>query len=120
MPTAADIQQRLRFFNVGPTQNPAVIAAHLNGRGLSGARFDEMVLLLNVDARPHSVSDAALQGKALQLHPVHLDPAAADTRPAQLAHHDAATGRVEVPARTALVYVLPASTSDTKPMDSPQ
>jgi pullulanase/glycogen debranching enzyme len=120
MPKAADIQQRLRFFNVGPTQNPAVIAAHLDGRGLRGARFDEMVLLLNVDARPHSVSDAALQGKALQLHPVHLDPAAADTRPAQLGHHDAATGRFEVPARTALVYVLPASTSDTKPMDSPK
>jgi pullulanase/glycogen debranching enzyme len=120
MPTAADIQQRLRFFNVGPTQNPAVIAAHLNGRGLRGARFDEMVLLLNVDARPHSVSDTALQGKALQLHPVHLDPTAADTRPAQLAHHDAATGHFEVPARTALVYVLPASTSDTKPMNSPK
>jgi pullulanase/glycogen debranching enzyme len=120
MPTAADIHQRLRFFNVGPAQNPAVIAAHLNGRGLAGARFDEMVLLLNVDTLAHSVTDPALQGKVLQLHPVHRDPSAADTRPAQLARHDAATGRIEVPARTALVYVLPASTSGAKPMNSPQ
>jgi pullulanase len=109
MPSAAEIQKRLRLFNVGPEQNPAVSAVHLNGVGLAGARFDEMVLLINVDTRSHAVSDAALQGKALRLHPVHLDPAAADPRPAQSARYDAVTGRFEVPARTALAYVLPAS-----------
>jgi len=117
LPTAADIHQRLRFFNVGPTQNPAVIAAHLNGKGLAGANFDEMVLLVNVDTRSHTVADRTLQGKAYQLHPVHLDPAAADTRPVQSARHDAASGRFEVPARTALVYVLTAGASGTTPTD---
>ncbi len=117
LPTATDIHQRLRFFNVGPTQNPAVIAAHLNGKGLAGANFDEMVLLVNVDTRSHAVADSTLQGKAYQLHPVHLDPAAADTRPVQLARHDAASGRFEVPARTALVYVLTAGASGATPTD---
>jgi pullulanase len=115
MPTAVDIQQRLRFFNVGPTQNPAVIAVHLNGVGLAGARFDEMVLLINVDTHSHTVADSTLKGKAYQLHPVHLDPAAADTRPVQLARHDTSTGRFEVPARTALAYVLKASDAGTLP-----
>ena len=117
LPTAADIHQRLRFFNVGPTQNPAVIAAHLNGKGLAGANFDEMVLLVNVDTRSHTVADSTLQGKPYQLHPVHLDPAAVDTRPVQLARHDAASGRFEVPARTALVYVLTAGASGATPTD---
>ena len=117
LPTAADIHQRLRFFNVGPTQNPAVIAAHLNGKGLAGANFDEMVLLVNVDTRSHTLADSTLQGKAYQLHPVHLDPAAADSRPVQLARHDAASGRFEVPARTALVYVLTAGAPGTTPTD---
>ena len=61
------------------------------------------------------MTDSALQGKAYQLHPVHLDPAAADTRPVQSARHEAATGRFEVPPRTALVYVLSAGTSGTTP-----
>ena len=117
LPTAADIHQRLRFFNVGPTQNPAVIAAHLNGKSLAGANFDEMVLLVNVDTRSHTVADSTLQGKAYQLHPVHLDPAAADKRPVQLARHDAGAGRFEVPARTALVYVLTAGASGSTPTD---
>ena len=106
MPTAADIAQRLRFFNTGPTQNPAVIAVHLDGRGLSGARFDEMVLLVNVDTQNHVVTETSLQGKPFELHPVHLQPAAADQRPAQSARHDARTGSFTVPARTALAYVL--------------
>lgn len=118
MPTAADIHQRLRFFNVGPSQNPAVIAAHLNGQGLSGARFDEMVLLINVDTQKHAVTDATLQGKAFQLHPVHLNPSAADQRPAQSAHYDASTGRFEVPARTALAYVLDTHAADAPPLSS--
>jgi len=107
LPTAQDIQQRLRFFNVGPSQNPAVIAAHLDGRGLSGAHFDAMVVLINVDARAHTVSDSALRGQALQLHPVHLSVQAADPRPAQGGHFDPTTGQFDVPARTAMVWVLP-------------
>lgn len=107
LPTAQAIQQRLRFFNVGPNQNPAVIAAHLDGRGLRGAHFDAMVVLINVDTRPHTISDSALRGQALQLHPVHLSAQAADPRPAQGGRFDANSGQFDVPARTAMVWVLP-------------
>ena len=46
------------------------------------------------------------KGKAYVLHPVHLNPAATDQRPAVQARYEPATGRFTVPARTALVYVL--------------
>ena len=120
MPTAADIAQRLHFFNVGPTQNPAVIAMHLDGCGLNGARFDEMVLLVNVDTQNHTVSEISLQGKPFELHPVHLSPAAADQRPAQSSRHDARTGSFTVPARTALAYVLRTDASGVPSRDPQQ
>ncbi len=114
LPTARDIEQRLRFFNVGPTQNPAVIAVHLNGQALNGqalngAHFDAMVLLVNVDTRAHTVADSTLRGQAWRLHPVHLSPDAADPRPVQSARFEAATGQFEVPARTAMAWVLPST-----------
>ncbi|PUE46833.1 alpha-1,6-glucosidase [Limnohabitans sp. 2KL-1] len=114
LPTAQDIEQRLRFFNVGPTQNPAVIAVHLDGKALNGhvlqgANFDAMVLLINVDTRAHTVADSAQRGQALSLHPVHLHAQAADRRPAVAARFDPATGQFEVPARTAMAWVLPSA-----------
>jgi pullulanase-type alpha-1,6-glucosidase len=116
LPSADDIHQRLRFFNVGPDQNPAVIAVHLNGQTLNGnvvpgAHFDGMVLLVNVDTRPHSVGDLTLRGQAWQLHPVHQSAIAADPRPVQAARYDPVTGQFEVPARTAMAWVLPKTST---------
>ncbi len=48
---AAEVSRRLRFANTGPAQNPLVIAGHLDGRGLPGAGFAEVLYLLNVS--PH-------------------------------------------------------------------
>ena len=111
--SAQDIQQRLRFFNTGPNQNPAVIAGHLLGQGLPDAGFAELVYLVNVDTRAHAVQDSALAGTAWQLHPVHLAPNAADTRPRQQARADA-EGRFTVPARTAVVFVRPLPTGSSR------
>ena len=108
--TAQDIRQRLRFFNTGAQQNPAVIAAHLDGAGLPEAGFAELVYLVNVDTQAHSVQDSQLAGAAWQLHPVHLAADAADTRPRQQARADAAQGRFVVPPRTAVVFVRPLPT----------
>ncbi|MBL8329359.1 MAG: pullulanase-type alpha-1,6-glucosidase [Rubrivivax sp.] len=104
--TADDIRQRLRFFNTGPQQNPVLLAGYVDGRGYAGAGFAELLYLVNVDAREQTLQLPELAGRALQLHPVHLSPQAADTRPAQLARFERETGRFVVPARTALVYVL--------------
>ena len=102
--TSDEVAQRLRFFNVGPQQEPTVIAAHLDGRGYAGAGFSGIRYFINVDKRAHTVSDEAARGKRLRLHPAHTAAGAGDKRATQ-ARFDAATGSFSVPARTAVVFV---------------
>jgi pullulanase/glycogen debranching enzyme len=102
--TADEVAQRLRFFNVGPQQEPTVIAAHLDGRNYPGAGFAGIRYFINVDKVAHVVTDDAARGKQLRLHPVHASAAAGDKRAAQ-AHFDTATGGFSIPPRTAVVFV---------------
>ncbi|MDP1899579.1 MAG: pullulanase-type alpha-1,6-glucosidase [Rubrivivax sp.] len=104
--SAADVSARLRFLNTGPAQVPTAIVGHLDGRGLPGARFAELLYTINVDKTEVKLALPELKGRAFSLHPVHLARDAADARPAALARWDAASGTLHVPARTALVYVL--------------
>ena len=97
---------RLRFENAGPAQNPVVLAAALDGRGLTGAGHAEMLYLVNVSPQPQALHLPRQAGKAWSLHPVHLSPEAADRRPREQAAVDPSTGRFTVPPRTALVYVV--------------
>ncbi|MFN3791352.1 alpha-1,6-glucosidase domain-containing protein [Massilia sp.] len=106
MRTTADIEQRLRFFNTGPQQQATVLAAWIDGKGYPGAKFAGLSYLVNVDKVAHTVSDEALRGKRLQLHPVHTAADAADERAAQ-ARFDSASGSFTVPPRTAVVFVAP-------------
>jgi pullulanase len=85
---------------------PTVLAGHLDGAGYAGANFKEVLYLVNVDKVAQTLTIDALKGKAFVLHPVHLDAAAADRRPAASAGYVGATGSFTVPARTALVYVI--------------
>ena len=105
LPDAAQVQRRLRFPNTGPGQNPLVLVGHLDGRGLPGAGFDELVYFINAAAEAQTLDLPELRGRRYVLHPVHLDEDAADPRPRQLSRHDAGRGRFVVPPRTALVYV---------------
>jgi pullulanase len=98
--TAQDVRQRLRFFNVGPSQVPTVVAATIDGAGYEGAAFRLLTYLINVDKVAQTV--VGEPGKAYRLHPVHAN--GADKRAAE-ARYDAATGRFTVPARTAVVFV---------------
>lgn len=102
--SAADINQRLRFFNTGPGQTPTVLAAWIDGKGYPGARFAGLGYLVNVDTKAHSIEAGALRGKRLRLHPVHSAAGAADQRAAE-ARFDSASGTFTVPARTAVVFV---------------
>ncbi len=105
--TAADVRRRLRFPNVGPAQDPAVVVGRLDGTDYPGAAFAEVLYFLNVsgDAREVAVPEAA--GRAWVLHPVHRAADAAD-RTAREARADAARGRFAIPARTAVVFVVEA------------
>jgi pullulanase/glycogen debranching enzyme len=104
LPTAAEIRRRLRFFNTGSTQNPTVMAAHLDGAGCPGAGFKGISYFINVDKVGHTVTDGQAAGKAMRLHPVFLSPNAADKRATQAAY-DQATGSFSIPPRTAVVFV---------------
>ena len=104
--SADDVVARLSFPNTGPTQQAAVVLGHLNGRGLAGAGFTELLYAINADKVPISLPLPQFQGRPWVLHPVHRAPQAADTRPAQQARWDAQTGQLWVPPRTAVVYVL--------------
>ncbi len=102
--STSDIVERLRFFNTGPQQEATVLAAWIEGKGYPGATFAGISYLVNVDKVAHTVSDEALRGKRLKLHPVHAAAGAADKRAAQ-ARFDSASGSFTVPPRTAVVFV---------------
>ncbi len=101
-----EVMRRLRFFNTGPAQQPTVMAGHLDGRGLAGAGFAELLYLVNADKRELTLGLPELQGRPFVLHPVHRAADAADPRPLGRSRWDAAAGTLRVPPRTALVYVI--------------
>jgi pullulanase len=102
---AKDVQQRLRFRNTGPEQNPLVIAGHLEGEGYAGANFREVLYLLNVSPQAQALVLQEEAGKAYVLHPVLRAADAADRR-ARKARFDGREGRFVIPPRTAVVYVV--------------
>jgi pullulanase len=103
--TAAEVRERVSFPASGPSQDPTVVAELIDGRGLAGARFGAVLVVLNVDKRPHALDLPALRHRGWQLHPVQRAPHAADARIAHAARVDDATGRFSIPARSAVVFV---------------
>jgi pullulanase len=103
--TAAEIEQRLHFYNTGSAQNPTVLVGHLDGNGYRGAEFREVMYFVNVDKVAQSVTIDAEKAKRYQLHPVHTSRDAADHR-ASSATYTAATGAFTIPPRTAVVFVV--------------
>ena len=102
--SADEVAKRLTFHNTGPSQVPALLVAHLDGKGHAGANFKEIVLLINADAAAQTVTVLELAGKPYALHPVHRAAGSADAR-AATASYAATSGAFSVPARTAVVFV---------------
>jgi len=96
---AEEVGRRLSFFNTGPTQNPNVVVGHLDGTGMAGANFREVVYLLNASPQAQTLAVDAMRGKPFVLHPVHRERGI-DAR------FLAATGTFSVPARSAVVFVV--------------
>ena len=103
--TADEVARRLTFPNSGPQQDPRVVVAHLDGVGLDGARFREILYFLNASAEARTLSLPAQAGKAWTLHPVQRDPRAVDAR-AREARVGTATGTFSIPPRSVVVYVV--------------
>ena len=104
--TSGEIRQRLSFPNTGPEQDPTVLVGHLDGAGYPHARFREVLYFINTNPAPRMLRLASERGKRYALHPLHRSDDAADRLPRQQARHDPRTGTFQLPARTALVYVL--------------
>jgi pullulanase len=105
MRTAEDIKQRLKFFNVGASQVPTVIAAELEGTNYPGANFTRIVYLINVDTKTQTVSNSRFVNATLSLHPVQSTSAAADRSVATRSSFKSAEGRFELPPRSVSVFV---------------
>jgi len=105
LPDADGVRRRVSFPASGPSQEPTVIAELIDGRGLRGAKFGAVLVVLNADKQPHALELPAIKGRHWRLHPVHLAARAADTRIAHEATVDDASGRFTVPARAAVVFV---------------
>lgn len=103
--SSAQVRQRLRFASTGPNQPGSVVAAHLDGQGLRGAGWRDVVYAINAGTEPADVALPSLRGRALRLHPVHLAAEAADPRPAAESRWEASRASLRVPPRTAVVFV---------------
>jgi pullulanase len=106
--TAAEIEKRLRFLNTGSKQEATVLAAVLDGADLADAGFLRLAYFINVDTKAHMISDAGEHNQNYVLHPVHFAATAADLRVRE-ARYDAEQGAFSIPARTAVVFVVPAA-----------
>jgi len=106
LPTAAEIKQRLTFYNVGSTQVPTLLVGYLNGANRADSGFQALAYFINVDKVEQQISVAALAGRKWVLHPVHLKSDAADKRIAASATFDAVAGTFTVPPRAAAVFVV--------------
>ena len=105
--TAQDVQVRLSFFNTDSQADSRLIAGHLQGYGLND--FDELIYFVNASEQAQSLVIPQLAQKAFELHPVQASPQAADARPRNLAKYQKANGAFDIPARSAVVFVVKGS-----------
>jgi pullulanase-type alpha-1,6-glucosidase len=102
--TAEEINARLRFHNTGPDQVPGVIVMSLSD--LYGTdidpRFEMIVVVFNASDETQEITEPALAGMKMQLHPVQLrskDQVVRDSK------FNSTNGTLSVPARTTAVFV---------------
>jgi pullulanase len=106
MRTAADINERLRFYNVGPQQVGGLIVMSIDGaapRPYDGANHKSVVVLFNVDKVPANVTVPELAGRGLTVHKVQ-QASSADAL-ARTSTYNNANGTFTVPGRTTVVFV---------------
>lgn len=115
--TAAEVQERLAFYNTGPEQIPGLIVMSLSD--LAGANLDPnygmIVVLFNATPETQSFTIADVAGLPFTLHPVQQ---ASSDAVVQTASFNAANAAFTVPARTTAVFVLAeADTPAAAPTD---
>ncbi|UUZ57301.1 DUF3372 domain-containing protein [Massilia sp. H-1] len=79
--SAADIRQRLRFYNTGAQQVPTVIVARIDGKGYPGAHYQAVNYFINVDKEERAIALDAAVAARMRLHPAHRSDRARRRRP---------------------------------------
>ena len=102
--TAASVQDRVTFHNVGTDQLPGLIVMVISDKTLTDIDplYESIVVVINSNDEPYTFSDMDLAGLDLALHPVLAN--SADDR-VQTTTFDPATGSVTIPGRTSAVLV---------------
>lgn len=103
--TGDEVKKRVRFYNVGPNQQPALIAMAISDK--VGAKLDpnlkSVVVFFNLDKVPKMITLPDYAGIRLELHPI-LKHSIADLIVKQ-ARHDDSTGAFTIPPRTTAVFL---------------
>ncbi len=104
--TADDVQNRVKFYNVGSDQIPGLIVERITDDG--DAKLDlnniQIVILFNATGKDITYTEKAFSGLALTLHPIQsasVDPVLKGAK------FDPASSTFTIPARTTVVFVLP-------------
>src|SRR5262249_27044206 len=103
--TGDEVKQRVKFHNVGPTQQPALIVMAISDK--VGRKLDpsakSIVVLFNADKISKTITVSDYAGIPLKLHPV-LQHSFADPS-ARQSQYDSKSGAFSVPERTTAVFV---------------
>jgi hypothetical protein len=71
--------------------------------------FAELIYFVNTSTQAQRLEIPQMAQKSFELHPVQASPQAADSRPRQHAKYEKPTGIFEIPARSAVVFVVKGS-----------
>jgi pullulanase-type alpha-1,6-glucosidase len=100
--TGADIKQRVRFYNTGPSQIPGLIVMTVDDpTGGIDREHDRLVVVFNANDQAQTVTVADLVGKRLTLHPLQILSLDAAERASSF---NRTTGTFSVQGRTAAVF----------------
>jgi pullulanase-type alpha-1,6-glucosidase len=106
--TAADIQQKVRFHNTGPSQEPGVIVMSLTDEQATDGTT-HAVVVFNASDEAKSVVVDGFKGRGMQLHPVLRESTDTVVRESAFNREQ---GAFSVPARTTAVFLNQADEPD--------
>jgi pullulanase/glycogen debranching enzyme len=100
--TAADINQKLTFLNVGTLQTPGLIVMVVSDETASVDRQHDLVaVLINAAKAEQTFAAPSLAGRKLKIHPIHM--LSADPQVKKSKFHRP-NGTFTIPGRTAVVF----------------
>ena len=102
--TAADIQEKISFYNEGSNQREGLIVLSIDdtkGKPID-PNYDRLIVFFNADKFPKSFTIPELAGQSFQLHPIQSESYDEWVRQSSF---DLRSGTFTIPQRTAAVFV---------------